>query len=84
MRKIWLLSLLLLSGCNNSLSYKEYTNVDYYYNENLTYVVEIKEDKYTLAIDNVYHVKQTDTRIWNKFYISGYVNTPNKLVLYDL
>ena len=84
MRKIWLLSLLLLSGCSNPLSYKEYTNVDYYYNNNLTYVVEMEEDKYTLAIDNVYHVKQTDTRIWNKFYISGSVNTPNKLVLYDL
>lgn len=84
MRRIWLLSLLLLSGCSDPLSYKEYTNVDYYYNNNLTYVVEIKEDKYTLAIDNVYHVKQTDTRIWNKFYVSGLVNTPNKLVLYDL
>ena len=44
----------------------------------------VKINKYTLAIDNVYHVKQTDTRIWNKFYISGLVNTPNKLVLYDL
>ena len=81
MRRLWLLTLLLVScGSTSSVSgYKEYTNVSYYYKEPLEYVVELDSGKqYTLDIDNVYYTKKHDARIRNKFYIG----VDKKLVIY--
>ena len=80
MRRLWLLTLLLVScGSTSSVSgYKEYTNVGYYYNNDLTYTIECEQKEYTLDIDNVYYTKKHDARINNKFYIG----VDKKLVIY--
>ena len=88
MRKALLLGLTCLSllGCGTKTSetkvsgYKEYTNVGYYYNDDLTYTVELEDKQYTLSIENVYWAKRFDARINNKFY----VGIDKKLVIYYL
>ena len=88
MRKALLLGLTCLSllGCGTTKSetkvngYKEYTNVGYFYNDNLTYTVECEQKVYTLSIENVFWAKRYDARIQNKFY----VGVDKKLVIYNL
>jgi len=88
MRKALLLGLTCLSllgcgGVNTSTKvngYKEYTNVGYYYNDDLTYTVELEDKQYTLSIDKVYWARKYDARINNKFY----VGVDKKLVIYSL
>lgn len=77
------LALLGCGGANTSTKvngYKEYTNVGYYYNDDLTYTVEFEDKQYTLSIDNVYWARKFDARIQNKFYIG----IDYKLVIYYL
>lgn len=77
------LSLLGCGGANTSTKvsgYKEYTNVGYYYNDDLTYTVEFEDKQYTLSIDKVYWVRKYSATINNKFY----VGIDYKLVIYYL
>lgn len=80
MKKLWLLTLLLITSCSkiSTSGYKVFTNVSYYYDDNLHYVVRLDEKDYILDIDYVYFVKRGDVRIDNKFYQGN----PNRLVIY--
>lgn len=81
MKKLWVIALLLV-GCSTTPNgkYETYTNVSYYYDNELHYVVEIPntEKKYVIDIDYVFFVKRGDVRIDNKFYLGS----PSKLVIY--
>ena len=88
MKKALLLGLtcLALLGCGGANTttkvngYKEYTNVSWTYNHDLTYLVECEDKQYTLSIENVFWAKQQDSRVQNKFY----VGVDKKLVIYRL